>query len=1058
MDNFNDGLVEIICHTYASDFMDPDIDIENIGAGLNLWCLDRNSIPVHLILRDSPIYCYVELPKTLHGSPHIWNDADIKMLEMNWKKVHSKAAPTELDLTERQKIYYYKGDDPQKSKDQMVRAHFSSAKMMNIFGYRVKKLTEYPDFGILSFSFFEDKIIVRRKVFTIQDTEYSQWFRIKGYEIPFDSDDRQAVKGRKGIREFLVEDYTTMTPISPEESSGWVTSPSSISFDIETYTKNHYALPNVDDPNDVVYMISAIYQVYNKPETRERYVIVMGVCNDIEGVTVIRVDDEEDVIIQFMKLVEELDPEILMGYNIFNYDYPYIVGRQAQFMKNWYPCSRLEGYVSNDPVYDMKWKSSGYKENRICYLNLPGRISIDMMAFIKREYPNLDKHSLDFVSNNFLGVGKHDVPAIRMFKAFESQDVEEMTIVTKYCVQDAELVTNLFDKLNVWIGLVEMSNIVGVEIMELSTRGQQPRCLSQIYDLTAKLGIVINSREMPKIPYEGGFVGDPIVGIHDGVICLDFSSLYPSIMMAYNICYTTLVSPAIARFISDDMCNIIKIDEKTTYRFVKKEIFEGILPRLVAKLVKSRKAVRAKMGEIKKQLGIHEDGSVIPTNLPKDVRQTLELTLKVLDKRQNGLKISANSMYGFLGVQEGGKLPLIEGASAITSWGRQLINEVNNRLKREYGAIVVYNDTDSSMVKIPGVDDPLECYKMGIEISEKISGRLQKILPDGTILPALEPWFPPPLKMEFEKAMRIFCIAKKMYAYYSIGEDGKFVIDNKTGLKKITAKGIAIARRDKFGYMKKVYTELLRAILDMRPIDEAFDIIMKAVYELLYADIPVKGNFTIIRGLGSEYKGNYFMKVFADELARMGHPIQPGDRVEYVIVKDTTNSDGSKTGLPLGRRLRLLEMYEESQKHDDNIPRPATMYPKEEIDREYYVIKGLKNPIDQLFSLGYSDVFRGTKLGRQGYQPESRLKFASVKYPIKMIEKILGDHRRRDVDPKETEDFIKYGITDWFNEEVDKALTELSDENVEDDINEEEEPEEDDGFDGVEPDYDYDFD
>jgi DNA polymerase elongation subunit (family B) len=1057
-----DNLVEITCHAYSSDFFDHDPENPNAGSGLNLWCLDRESMPIHLIIKDAPIYCYVELPKFLHGTPYRWNEDDIKMLKYNWKKVHGKSAPVKLELVDRQKLYYYKGD---KSKDQMVRAYFTSAKMMNIFGFRIKKLTEYPDFELLSFQYYEDKVAVRRKVFTILDLAYSQWFTVRGYEIPFDSPDRQAIQGVEGrrIREILVDSYQEIDAIPLTVSAGWITRPRILSWDIETYTDNHYALPNVEHPNHVVYMISCLYQVSGRPETLERYVIVMGECGEIENATVIRVADEEDVILQFLKLIETLDPEIIMGYNIFNYDYPYIIGRQAQFMKNWYPCSRIEGYVAPEP-YDRKWKSSGYRENRICYLELPGRISIDMLAFVKREYPNLDKHSLDFVGNYFLNARKHDVTPVQMFKAFESQDIDEMTRVTKYCIQDSEIVVRLYDKLNVWIGLVEMSSIVGVEIMDLFTRGQQVRCVSQLYDLTARLGIVQDSRDMPEIPYEGGYVGTPIVGIHNGVICLDFSSLYPSIIMAYNICYTTLITALMAKKMNPDKYHTIKIpaiikndvviQAEATYHFVKKEVFEGILPRLVAKLVNERKAVKRQMGVIRGKLGMDDDGVIVNpelrARLTEDEISNFELQLKVLDKRQNGLKISANSMYGFLGVQKGGKLPLIEGAAAITSWGRQLINQVNGYLHEKYGAIVVYNDTDSSMVKIPGLDDPVECYKKGVELAEEISGAPEKKLLDGTIVPAKAGLFPPPLKMEFEKAMRIFCIAKKMYAYYSIGKDGTFV-RTKDGNIKITPKGIAIARRDKPGCMKKVYTRLLRAILDMAPIDEAFEIIIKAVVEILYdKNMPIRGNFTIIRGLGSEYKGNYFMKIFADELARMGHPIQPGDKVEYVVVK------AREKGEPLGRRLRLIEMYEESQKHPEGVERPSTMYPKEEIDREYYITNIIKNSIDQLFSIGYADVFEGTRLGKRGYRPESKLKFTSIKYPVKMIEKILGDHGRMFKEPEETQEFIENEILTWFREEVSKAVDAI--EQVEDnpDYSESDDTESDEDIFNVFEDNDYD--
>ena len=79
--------------------------------------------------------------------------------------------------------------------------------------------------------------------------------------------------------------------------------------------------------------------------------------------------------------------------------------------------------------------------------------------------------------------------------------------------------------------------------MEIFTRGQQIKCLSQIYDLSARSKIVLDRRNEVLMEYKGGFVGNPVPGIHPIVMSFDFNSLYPSIMRAYNLCYTTLVPP-----------------------------------------------------------------------------------------------------------------------------------------------------------------------------------------------------------------------------------------------------------------------------------------------------------------------------------------------------------------------------------------------------------------------------------------------------------------------------------------------------------------------------------
>lgn len=987
----------IVCHAYDSIYVDPT-ESQGEADGLHLWCLDRESIPIHIVIKQTPIYFYIELPST--AACQKWSDKEMDLLYEDLKRVHGKCSPIYIDYMERQKLYYYRGE----KKTSMAALFFRSRRDMNICASRLLKQQDYPNLGRVNFRVFEKDISIRRKVFTMRKTRYAQWFSFSGIEIGKDHPERMAKAGSLGrpIREFILEDYKSIVPISPEKSMGWTTNPRVFSFDIETYTDNHHSLPDKTNPDHVVYMISCLFQITGEKESRDKYIITTEKCHPIEGAKIIFAENEEELITFFLQLIDELDPEIIMGYNIFGYDYPYLDARHEMYQASWEPCSRLLGYLPN--MYINSWSSSGYGKNIISYLQMPGRISIDLLPLIRRDY-KFDKYTLDFVSQSLLGAGKHDVSPIEMFEAFESKDIEKMTSVTKYCIQDADLVLDLYEKMNVWVGLVEMSSIVGVEIMELFTRGQQIRCVSQIYDLTARSKIVLDDRsdDGSSLNFEGGFVGDPIKGLHDNVICLDFASLYPSIMRAYNICYTTLIPPIYYDDFTEDECHTINIDDKVSYRFVKEHIFKGILPRLVEDLVNERKNVRKEIDLLEKKL---------ENELTMDERRQIELTLTVLDKRQLGLKVSANSMYGFLGVQEGGKLPLLEGAISITAKGRQLITDVNNFLSEKYQATIVYNDTDSSMVTIPAIKNAQECHYWGNRLADEISGTPERKLSDGTITPAVPGLFPPPLKMEFEKAVRFLGIAKKKYAAFLIDKDGSFVRD-RDGEEKILKRGIVIARRDNFPYLRKKYTEVLRSILRKKPIEYTFNIIVNAVLEILSGKLPPEGNLTIIRGLGQEYKSkSYFMKIFQDELSRMGHPVQAGDRLEYVVVE-------ADKDVPLGRKLRLIEMYKDSLGFKEE-NRPEDVYPIEKIDYLYYLTNGLQNPLDQLFSIGYIELFQKTTLGQDGFSPaNSNARPVYLSTPIKMMTTMIKDNMKGGYSLVECKAFLSEKIIEWFKEKLD---------------------------------------
>src|SRR5205085_7529764 len=133
------------------------------------------------------------------------------------------------------------------------------------------------------------------------------------------------------------------------------------------------------------------------------------------------------------------------------------------------------------------------------------------------------------------------------------------------------------------------------------------------------------------------------------------------------------------------------------------------------------------------------------------------LEIDVLDKRQLALKVSANSFFGFLGVHDGGLMPLIEAAMAITATGRRLITEVRVYIEKNYGGVQVAGDTDSVMMHLPFLKDNKDCDYWGNRLAQEITGIKAGTKDcDGKVWPEGRPGlFPAPLGMEFEKAMRL---------------------------------------------------------------------------------------------------------------------------------------------------------------------------------------------------------------------------------------------------------------------------------------------------------------
>merc|ERR1712126_638529 len=150
-----------------------------------------------------------------------------------------------------------------------------------------------------------------------------------------------------------------------------------------------------------------------------------------------------------------------------------------------------------------------------------------------------------------------------------------------------------------------------------------------------------------------------IRGYYDVPIAtLDFSSLYPSIMMAHNLCYTTLLQQG--TIAKHDLTPDQYIKTPSGNYFVKSSVRPGLLPEILQDLLSARKKAKA---DLKKETDPFKKG--------------------VLDGRQLALKISANSVYGFTGAQVG-KLPCLEISQSVTAFGRMMIEQTKNEVESMY--------------------------------------------------------------------------------------------------------------------------------------------------------------------------------------------------------------------------------------------------------------------------------------------------------------------------------------------------------------------------------------
>lgn len=959
---------EIFLHPLTWDIIDKGSDEGAIQ--VRCWAFDRHDQPVLVRIEDFPASCFVELPLVIDNERIDWSLPEVEDFVRSLVRKLPDEPPLDWEFSRLPHLYYY-----DQRKYPMVHLTFKSleglAKCVRSLAYPFY----FKNKGKAKVSVWENKIPYLRKLLTRINLGTAQWFSIT--KPPLD----QHSKISRLDQEYLVS-WKDIKALDNSLTRGWDVSPKYFVFDIEAYSKNHKAFPDKHNTTDVAYMISVITQIGDKKETRKRQVILYGECFDIPGVEVIRVDNEIEGIHRFSQLIIEHNPDIISGYNHHGFDNDYLNSRLERVMEDWRNMGRL--LEEKAKIETTSWFSNAYGQTEISILKMSGRISIDMLPVIKRDY-KLHKYDLDTVGKYFLERGKHPIKPEQIFKAYENymnakkgtdqerltKSIDEMTSIVRYCVEDSEITLDIAIKVHVWIASVELSNIVGVTIMDLYTRGQQIRCLSKIYDEAHRQGYVVDFKEALNVIFNGGAVEKPEPGITDEAPFYDVNSMYPSIIISGNICYTTYVPDHLAHTVKDQDCNIFEFDQlerpkkaadkvneedfnaeedvdegvlvHRKLRFVKPHIRQGVVPKIVKYLVDERKKVK---GEIKQLENKKKKGEAID-----------ELLLIVLDRRQNGLKITGNSFFGFFGAMIG-RLPLIEAAMAITAEGRRIAAELKKYLKDTYNARIVYGDTDSVVPKFPNLERKSweDKYKFWKQVEEELSSMFPGII------------------LEMEKITRIINFAPKMYAYLKYSRDGQL----SSSPKDLEAKGIILARRDGTPWVRNRYREILFNILkdyDPTPekqiasMEKSFNIIIDTAIELLENKVPWQELAKINEASAKEKSP---IAPLLNHLKEIGRPTQTGDRLQYLVC----NFPDQKT---IGKRLRTVEEYIESQETNNPL----------KIDANYYLENALLKKIDPLWQVAYGSIIN--KMENIGYKPNSRKHFVGISDPVKLIARTIED-------------------------------------------------------------------
>lgn len=678
-----------------------------------------------------------------------------------------------------------------------------------------------------------------------------------------------------------------------------------LSFDIECAGRKGVFPEANQDP---VIQIANVVTRYGESKPFVRNVFCLDTCSLIVNTQIFEFGAEDKMLMAWRDFLEQVDPDVIIGYNIANFDFPYLLDRAKHLKCIKFPYwTRLKSIQSHAKETNFSSKQMGNRDTKATNTN--GRLQLDLLQLIQRDH-QLRSYTLNSVCAHFLGEQKEDVHHTMITELYNGTP-ESRRRLAVYCLKDAYLPQRLMDKLMCLVNYTEMARVTGVPFNYLLARGQQVKFISQLFRKALEQNLVIpNLRtDASDEQYEGATVIEPTRGYYDVPIAtLDFASLYPSIIQAHNLCYTTLLNKT-----SVEKLHMVRdVDYIVTPNgdmFCTSKIRKGLLTQILEELLGARKRA-------KKELAVETDA----------------FKKAVLNGRQLALKVSANSVYGITGATVG-KLPCLAIASSTTSYGRQMIEKTKDEVENRYtiangyshDAQVIYGDTDSVMVKF-GPKDLETAMDLGRDAATYVSEKFIK-----------------PIKLEFEKVyFPYLLINKKRYAGLYWTSPDKF--------DKMDSKGIETVRRDNCRLVQTVIETILHKILIDQDVQGAQEYVASSsllrlplliisfsyssyvkdtISDLLQNRIDMS-KLVITKALSkSDYASKQAHVELVDRMKKRDAGSAPtlGDRVAYVIVK---GAGGAKNYERSEDPIFVLE---------NNIP----------IDTKYYLDNQLAKPLGRIF-------------------------------------------------------------------------------------------------------------
>lgn len=861
--------------------------------------------------------------------------------------------------------------------------------------------------------------------------------------------------------------------------------------------------------------------------------IVLDTCDNIDtevpNSEIETYTTEADVLTAWTRLIQKENPDIIIGYNIFGFDYQFMFRRAVEtgcyeeFLKLSRNKDELCGNAGGgagggassgfiNPNTEITADNVAIEQTKIAlasgqydlhYIKMTGRLQVDVYNYLRRDF-NLSSYKLDDVSSYFIGdavksveydaatdttriisgnllgleVGNfvkfeqtnhstdlykdgHKFKVIAIPAASEGggfivegsatpdmkmmvrwglakddvspQDIFRMTnegpkeraVIAKYCIQDCNLVHHLMNKIDIITGYTEMAKICSVPISFLVMRGQGIKLTSYVAMKCREKNTLmpVIDKDRSESGYEGAIVLPPKCGLYldNPVACNDYSSLYPSSMISENLSHDSKVWTKEY----DNDGNLVretgeqKYDNLPGYKYVDitYDTYRWTRPKSATKTAAA--AVKVKCGTKVCRFAQFPEGEkgIMPAILEELLlarkttrklaeKQTDAFMANILDKRQLGYKVTANSLYGQCGAKTS-TFYEVDVAASTTATGRKLLTYARRVVEEAYGDILlptshpkypivhsnaeyIYGDTDSVFftfnlstpegTPIRGKD----AIEITIELAKQVGDYSSKFLkaPHGWV---------------YEKTICPFALLRKK------GYVGVYYEQN-PNKGKLKSMGIVLKRRDNAPIVKEIYGGIIDILMKEQNVDRAIAFLREKLQYMIDQKCPIE-KLIITKSLRSDYKNPQQIahKVLADRMGVRdpGNKPNTGDRIPYAYIHNDTK--GALQG--------------------DKIEHPDYIHAKKlQLNYSFYITNQIMKPVQQLFALVLEQLpaFQKKK-GR--FLDAIETVASTIDDPVKR-EKKITEMRHKEVKSLLFDEFLvkadnlnkgNRAITDWFS-------------------------------------------